>query len=274
MNWSVLLDEAAVAALLSADDAHFAKPVCDGLAVFLQGLPESRQAAILAQQAAMNPTATVAERLGSLAQHCPVLQKIGQVLARDQRLSPELRQQLRQLESLAPTVPLSTIQTILQQEFGSLDQLGITLTPPALAEASVAVVVPFTKQSDPKPLQGVFKILKPGIEGILEHELGLLESVGAHLDERCDELRIPHLDYQEAFQQVRDKFAEEVRLEEEQRKLAAARVFYAGESRVHIPALFDCCSSRVTAMERIWGDKVTDHQFTDQVDKYRLAELI
>ncbi len=274
MNWHSLLDENALAALLPADRSHFAKPVSDGLAVFLEGLPESRQALLFSQQASLSPAVGISERLGLLARGCPVLHKIGQVLARDQRLSPELRHELRQLESLPPSVSLETIQQILGKELDPLDRLGIALAPPAVAEASVAVVIPFLKESSKEKQDGVFKILKPHIEELLGEELELLGSVGIYLDERCDDLQIPHLDYQEAFQQVRDKLLEEIRLDVEQNNLSAAKEFYAEEPRVQIPGLIDCCTPRVTAMERVWGSKVTSHQFTETSDRLRLAELI
>ena len=47
-----------------------------------------------------------------------------------------------ELESLPPSVRLETIQAILAQELGPLGQLGVTLVLSALAEASVAVVIP------------------------------------------------------------------------------------------------------------------------------------
>lgn len=274
INWHGLLDETALAALLPADKRHFAKPVCESLAIFLEGLPESRQAALLSRQASLDLSVGLSVRLGLLARDCPVLQKIGQVLARDQRLSFELRHELRQLESLPPSVPLEAIQRTLDKELGSLDRLGIRLAPAALAEASVAVVIPFVKESEGKHEHGVFKVLKPGIEKLLDEELQLLERVGEHLDERCDELHIPHLDYQESFQLVRDKLLEEIRLDEEQDNLRAAREFYAHEDRVLIPTVFDCCTPRVTAMQRVWGDKITNHPFTETRDKHRLAELL
>lgn len=289
-NWDFLLDETAFASVLPVQYAHFARPVRDGLAVFLGGLPESDQAAILHAQATLPPAAAFSQRLGLLAQSSPVLQKLGQILARDQRLPLELREYLRELESLPPTVPLETIRELLTQELGPLDRRGVTLTPPAIAEASVAVVIPFQSSphtpcagsetaseigagSVPATL-GVFKILKPGIEEQLEHELNLLERVGAHLDSRCDELQIPHLDYQESFQQVRHKLWDEVQLENEQRHLVQAKEFFADEPRVQIPAVLDHCTSRVTAMERITGGKVTGHSLDHPRQKRRLAKLI
>lgn len=280
-NWDSLLDEAALAALLPAGSSHFARPIRDALALFLGGLPESRQASILMAQAKLPMQASFSQRLGMLARGSAVLHKLGQVLARDQRLPLQLRVHLRELESLPPSVPMEAIRETLTAEIGSLDRLGITLEP-AMAEASVAVVVPFRQgdrstgdpsAGDPSP-QGVFKVLKPGIEEQLDQELRLLGSVGQYLDNRCDELQIPHLDYEESFAQARDKLLDEIQLENEQRHLGQAKEFFADEPCVRIPGLLEHCSARVTSMERIFGAKVTSHSLDTAGKKRRLASLI
>jgi ubiquinone biosynthesis protein len=274
VTWDLLIDEHALALLLPDAYAHFARPIKESLVVFLSGLPESSQSQILAEQAALPLSTTVSVRLGLLASSCPVLHKLGQVLARDRRLAPELRHQLRKLESMPPTVPLETIQEILLQELGPLERRGITLLPPAIAEASVAVVIPFEERGAHLPHGGVFKILKPGIEERLALELDLLGRVGSHLEERCVELRLPQLDYRTAFEQVRDKLCCEVRLELEQRQLVEAKAFYAAEPDVQIPGLLDHCTARITAMERVMGEKVTDHLLKFSGEKRRLANLV
>jgi ubiquinone biosynthesis protein len=272
MDWNVLIDESVLASVLPDEYARFARPVAGALAVFLEGLPAAHQEAVLADQAALAPSATPEERLAALARSCPALHKLGQILARDRRLSPELRRHLQDLESLPPSVPAETIQDILTGELGPLDRLGVTLLPPALAEASVAVVIPFRQVSPPR--EGVFKVLKPGIEERLEQELELLEGVGAYLDQRCEESGLPPLDYREAFQQVRDKLRHEYRLDLEQRHLTLARALYEGEPRVQVPALYEYCTRRVTAMERVTGGKVTEHDLAGAGDRRRLARLV
>jgi len=316
-KWDSLIDERALASLLPGEQARFAKPVSEGLAVFLAGLPARHQATILADQASLGLSAPIAQRLGMLAKRCPVLHKLGQILARDQRLSADFRQYLRQLESLPPSVPWATIEESLSQELGPLDRLGIQLQQPALAEASVAVVVgyrsgvgtrkvslptdKFSSQGDSStnqkqgaqqpgvqrhggpqqdgpqqevPQQGVFKLLKPEIEQRLALELDLLGQVGTHLDERCEKLGIPHLHYQESFEQVRQKLGDEIRLDQEQRTLAQARREYANMPRVVIPEVLEHCTPRVTAMERIDGVKITKHGLQNPREQNRLAELV
>jgi ubiquinone biosynthesis protein len=275
VNWELLLDEEALASLLPGEYSQFARPVKEGLVVFLSGLPQGIQESILAEQAALPIDAPMAVRLGGLALGCPVLHKLGQILARDHRLASELRQQFRQLESLTPTVGLDVIQDTLARELGPLDRRGITLAPPAIAEASVAVVIPFRLGAGPQSQEGVFKILKPGIEERLHLELELLGRVGVHLDQECEQLGIPQLDYGETFEQVRHKLASEVLLEREQYHLIEAQTFYTGQRDVQIPRLFgDHCTSRVSAMERVHGEKVTDHLLQCPWEKQRLANLV
>jgi ubiquinone biosynthesis protein len=270
IDWGLLIDEGAIASVLPDEYARFRRPVLGALTTFFEHLPANHQEAVLADQAALSPTASASERLFVLARSCPALHKLGQILARDRRLSLELRQHLQGLESLPPSTPLDAIQATLAQELGPLDRLGVMLGPSALAEASVAVVIPFREG----PRQGVFKVLKPGIEERLDQELGLLERVGAYLDERRDEFGIPHLDYEEVFQQVREKLRDEIRLDLEQRHLAQAGAAYEGEPRVLVPALSEHCTPRVTAMERVTGRKVTEHGLSAAGEKRRLAGLI
>ena len=227
-DWKLLIDEADIASVLPEAYAHYARPIKRGLTVFLEGLPAPYQEAVLQDQAMLPPTATVSERFARLARSCPALHKLGQTLARDRRLLPELRLQLQGLESLPPSIPLEDIRTILARELGPLDRLGVALEPPALAEASVAVVVPFRHGERD---EGVFNILKPGIEERLEQELALLERVGSCLDEECEALEIPRLDYRE----VAEGLAERLRHEFGR---GCAGVAYANDPRIHIPALF------------------------------------
>ncbi|MFO0958878.1 MAG: AarF/UbiB family protein [Isosphaeraceae bacterium] len=252
-SWESLVDEAALATVLPPEYARYRRPIAGALAHFLDGLPPDHQSAVLHDQAALPWTASTAERLARLAQSCPALHKLGQILARDPRLSPELRGHLQGLESLPPAVPIEAIERLLRDEVGPLERYDIRLEPPAIAEASVAVVVPFRGEGP-----GVFKVLKPGIEDRLDQELALLESVGGYLDERCDDFGIPHLDYRGVFEQIRIKLLQEIRLDDEQRHLARARAFYDNDPAIHIPALLGPCGRRVTAMERVFGSKITE----------------
>jgi ubiquinone biosynthesis protein len=275
VSWSVLIDEEALAALLPAKYAPYARAAKEGLVVFLSGLPETIQESILAEQAALPATATLSERLGLMARSCPALHKLGQVLARDHRLAEELRSELRPLESLPPSVDLDSIKRDLTSELGPLEDRGITLNEPPLAEASVAVVVPFQQDAGScLPRDGVFKVLKRGIQERLQLELELLGRVGSRLDELSADRAIPQLDYHDTFAQVRDKLLCEIQLEHEQKNLAEAAIIYANNADVQIPTLFEHCTPRVTAMERVFGEKVTEHRLDSQSKRRQLANTL
>ena len=278
LDWDWLIGDTVIGALLPSAYSHYRQPIVEGLRLFLSRLPGPDVAQILADQAALPAEASAEERLVALAERCPALHKLGQVLARDRRLALELRLHLQRLESLPPTTPIPIIEETLSHEVGSLEKAGVKLHPPALAEASVAVVLPFTRTAasrDGLPPRGVFKVLKPGIEDRLARELSLLEDVGALLDDRCAAFGIPPLEYREVFEQVREKLVTEVDLGGEQRHLNEAAATYAAEPEVLIPKLFPgLCTSRVTAMERVDGHKVTEPGEHSAWDRRRLAELI
>lgn len=277
MNWGDLIDERLLAGLLPSEHRRLAKPVKESLCLFLSSLSPRRQQILLDEQLALPLTASLSVRLGKLAQGSPVLQKLGQTLAREPRLSLELRRELQQLESLPPQVSLPEIESTLRSELGDLAARGVRLDPPAIAEASVAVVIPFSQfggaAAEPSS-PGVFKLLKPNIEAILEEELDQLESVGSLLDEKCHELQIPHLDYEDSFRQVRQKLLCELQLEREQQHLRDAQAFYQGDPQVQIPTVLEHCSSRVTAMQRVTGGKITDASFESDDHRRRLAVLV
>ena len=257
--------------------AGYRRPIVEGLRLFLSRLPGPSVAQILGDQAALPADASAEDAWSPLPRRCPALHKLGQIPRRDRRLALELRRHLQRLESLPPVTPQSIIEESLASELGPLEKLGVKLDPPALAEASVAVVVPFRYSPSghaDRPERGVFKILKPGIEERLALELDLLQEVGGLLDDRCDAFGIPQLAYREVFDQVRDKLATEVNLKGEQHHLAQAAETYASEPEVVIPRLYPFCTGRVTAMERIDGHKVTEPGDHDIWDRRRLAELI
>ena len=249
--------------------------VVDGLVFFLENLSADRAMEILAEQALMPPYVGVAERLVSIARHCPALHKLGQVLARDRRLPPDFRRLLQRLESMPSTFDAAQARALAEAELGPLSRIGIAIEEPPLAEASVAVVVPFTARDGPAGAAGgVLKLLKPGVEPKLEEELELLQRIGALLDERCEAYRLPQIDYEDTFVEVRTLLAGEVCLQREQQHMIAARRAYEGLSSVIIPEVCDFSTPRLTAMQRIVGTKVTDADALSAAGRRKLGNTI
>lgn len=260
-DWLTFLETLDFGPLVPEAYARYRPAVVDGLGFYLQELSPFRAAAMLADQAELGDDADIAARLVAFARHSPALHKLGQVMARDRRLPAGLRALLQSLETLVPPPDLEPVREMVEAELGPLAGLGIALPEPPLAEASVAMVVPFARPAGGDgagPARGVFKVLKPGIEEALEEDLDILQRLGTRLDEDCHALGLPTIDYGTAFARVRELLRLEVRLDREQANLAAARRLYDGMPAILVPEPYAFSTPRLTAMERVDGRKVTD----------------
>lgn len=256
--------------------AAYRPVVADAVVFFLQHLSASRLTEILAEQQALASEASVAQRLTTLIFHCPTLHKLGQVIARNPNLDQELRSRLQTLESMPVTSGEDAIRKIIKSELRDVPEDVMRLGSAALAEASVAVVIPITLTSkDPAgPTNGVLKVLKPGVEAALQEELEIWSKLGHFIDDRCEYYQIPPLNYAESLKTIRDLLANEIRLEREQRHLALAAEFYADADNVQIPSLLPYCTPRITAMERVYGRKVTETNDLTEHQRRKLANTV
>ena len=276
MEWKSFCQDLVVAELVPDDYAQYRSPVADALIYFLENLPSWRTDRILADQAALPVTASIEERMVAIARHSPVLHKLGQLLGRDRRLPMHFRSLLQGLESMRPQIPGEQVREALHREVQTLDQAEIDVAEEPIAEASVAVVIPFRWRGGPggTSQRGVFKLLKPDIEEILHEDLALLARVGMLLDERCEHYGIPRIDYEDFFTQMRELLSNEVDLKLEQKNMKAARSAFSSQSKIVVPELFPMCTRRVTAMERIDGRSVTEISGVRSTQRSRIAQTI
>ncbi len=257
-DWSALAEALQIGQFLPEAYAAYRPLLLEGLWFFIERLAPRRRMRILTEQLQLPLATSPARRLVALLRQCPTLHKLGQVVARDRRLTLELRENLQGLESLAPATPVEEITALIQRELGVV--AGLDVAPVALAEGSVAVVVPFVWRDSggSMPRDGVFKVLRPGIEKRLHDELAIWAALGPFLEARCEVHELPTLDYRHTLDSVRRLLANEIRLDREQAHLARAAAFYADTPAVLIPELLPFCTPRLTAMERVEGRKVTD----------------
>ncbi|MFT4103501.1 MAG: AarF/UbiB family protein [Burkholderiaceae bacterium] len=265
-----LLQAIGVDRLVPESLARWRPLVCDGVLFFLGKLPAPRRAEIMAAQLALPADADPGQRIIALLTQCPTLHKLGQVLARNPSLPEALRLRLQALESMPALTPMPVLLAHIRRELPA--DAALTIADEALAEASVAAVVPFTWQEDGELRHGVFKVLKPGIEARLRDELAVWLELGAYLEQRAGELGLPPLDYRDTLDSVAELLANEVRIDNEQANLAAAAAFHAGSKDVAVPRLLRAwCTPRMTAMERVFGRKLTDAELPPQA-RARLAD--
>ena len=133
-----------VSPMVPDEFAQFRPVVADAVVFFLEHLPVPRLTELAARQCDLSADASAEERLANLISQCPTLHKLGQVVARDRRLSSELRRRLQTLETMEPTTPVATVTQTIEREIGKDCACALSIDSRALAEASVAVVIPFS----------------------------------------------------------------------------------------------------------------------------------
>jgi len=254
--------------------AEYRPLIQEAMGFFLARLPAGRQREIFAAQLRLPGSAGLIERLFRVLQACPSLHKLGQVLAHEQALLPELRDRLQSLESMPPLTAMAELAPIIRRELGHRADIRLASAP--LAEASVAAVIPFSWQPPDggSAESGVLKVLKPGVAGKLEEELEVWSELGGFLEERCRAHRLPGLQYKDTLDRMRQLLSREVRLDLEQIHLARAAADYAEARGLIIPELLPLCTPRITAMQRIYGRPATRVTDLSLEVRHRLAGLL
>jgi ubiquinone biosynthesis protein len=268
-----LVESFDVEQILPQSYAAYRPLLVDGLCFFLARIPRAHLTRIVSEQLELASDSNFADRVLNLLRNCPTLHKLGQVVSREPRLSRELRQRLQRLESLKPATRTRDIPGDVLDELRNIANIEIADHP--LAEASVALVLPFTWHvgGAEQTREGVFKVLKPGVHERLFEELDIWAELGSYLEERCEHHGLPVLDYRETLDIVRRLLQQEVHFELEQKHLGEAADFYRDNPAVVIPRLFPFCSKQVTAMQRVDGVKVTDAEIDDSARR-KLADTL
>lgn len=263
--------------LLPAHLSDFAPMVSDALHFFVSELSSDRQAEVARLQAQLPESASAADHLVALFHCCPTLHKVGQIIARHRSIDPVTRRALTRLETFPPVTPLSEIRGIIDEDLTARGvQEDVRIAPAALAEASVAVVVPITWHRTPSgpPQRGVLKVRKPGIEARLHEELAILDGLADVLEGLAPQHNAYSIDFRDIFENAKRLLLGEIDFEREQQNLFAAGQQYAHRQDIWIPRLLPFSTSRITAMERIDGVRVTETAGLPAWRRRRIARTI
>lgn len=232
--------------------------VRDAMLFMVSRLSAPRLAPKLVEQIELPADTPPGKRLLRLIAKVPGLQKIGQVLARNRHLSPELRAALSELENGISDVDPAEVHSRVRRLLGQrVERHAVEIEPGIFSEASVSAVLRFS-WNDPasgRRDRGVFKILKPYVSGCFAEDLELLQQLAAFLAERHPEYgrALP-----ETLLEVRRLLEHEVDFRREQATLAEAAQAYRGVKRVRVPRVIPAlCGDTVTAMSEEEGEKVT-----------------
>lgn len=243
---------------LPASLARLGTLVENGMEYFLSHISFDRLRKAVLDQADLPAGCPAPRRLFHLALHFPTLHKLGQIVARRRDLSEEIRPWLIRLENgpfAAGTVDFPSLLRDLQD--CGLDR-AVSMEETILAEASVAMVIPYLDPDTDEGCPAVCKILKPGIEEKLQEELAVLGKAASHFESFAELFGLGQMKTGSLFAELRDDLLRETNLLAEQDNLRVAALLYAQMERVKVPRLQALCTDRLTTMEYSSGCKASE----------------
>ena len=237
-------------------------PVREAMMFVVAHLSPARLAPKVLEQLELPKRTSAEARLLRLIAKVPGLQKLGQVIARNQHLRPALRDALARLENGIRDVKAEEIREIIQRDLGErLKRYDVRVERKILSEASVSAVLRFTWR-DPESgrrERGVFKVLKPHIPEYFGEDMDYLQGLAHHFADRHHTYGFPSHLIPDTFKKVRRLLRHEVNFRREQKTLLEAGDLYRNLRGVRVPRLIrPLCSSRITALTEERGIKVTN----------------
>ena len=236
-------------------------PVRDAMMFVVTRLSPARLAPKLLEQLELPPKTPAEVRLLRLIAKVPGLQKLGQVIARNQHLHPALRRALAKLENGIRDVKPEDIRDIVQKALGPrMQTFAVQVAPRVLKEASVSAVVRFTwRNPDTRRRErGVFKVLKPHIPEYFAEDMDYLQGLAQYFGDRHHTYGFAAHLIPDTFRKVRRLLQHEVNFAREQKTLVEAGILYRSFPGVRIPRVIQpLCTPTITALTEEQGIKVT-----------------
>lgn len=236
--------------------------VRDSIQFVFARLSNERLAAKLVEQIDLPLNTPPASRLLHLISKMPGIQKLGQVLARHQRLDASLRAALSELENGITDANPRNIRAIIAKQVGTrrMQKYAVKVAPAIFSEASVSAVIRFTWRNpeSKRREQGVFKVLKPYVRGYFSEDLKLLQQLSEFLAaSRGYGFATRHI--AEMVSEVGLLLEHELDFAREQATLLAAVRTYRISLGIRVPRVIAPLSTaEITAMSEERGVKVTE----------------
>lgn len=236
-------------------------PVRDAMMFVVTHLSAARLAPKLLEQIELSPRTSPEVRLLRLIARVPGLQKLGQVIARNQHLHPALRRALAKLENGIRDVTPEDIRAIVDRALGPRTKTySVKVTRRILKEASVSAVVRFTWRNPEtgRRERGVFKVLKPHIPQCFAEDMDYLQGLASYFGDRHHSYGFAAQLIPDTFKKVRRLLRHEVNFSREQKTLIEAAMLYRNFPGVRIPRVIQpLCTPTLTALTEEKGIKVT-----------------
>jgi ubiquinone biosynthesis protein len=236
-------------------------PVRDAMMFVVTHLSPARLAPKLLEQIELPPNTSAETRLLRLIAKVPGLQKLGQIIARNQHLHPALRNALARLENGIRDVRPEDIRAIIEKDLGPrLKTYSVVIAPKILKEASVSAVVRFTWRNPDsgRRERGVFKVLKPHIPAYFAEDMDYLQGLAHYFGDRHHTYGFAAHLIPDTFHKVRRLLRHEVNFSREQKTLIEAGHLYGTYPRIRVPRVIrQLCTPTITALTEEKGIKVT-----------------
>lgn len=236
-------------------------PVRDAMVYVVAHLSSGRLAPKLLEQMELPANTPAEARLLKLIAKVPGLQKLGQVIARNQHLRPALRSALTKLENGIRDVKPEDMRAIVRDALGPrLQTFVVKVAPSILSEASVSAVVRFTWRNPQtgRRERGVFKILKPHIPAYFAEDMAYLQGLAQYFGDRHHAYGFEADLIPDTFRKVQRLLRHEVNFTREQKTLLEASILYRSIPGIRVPQVIKpLCTPTITALTEEPGLKVT-----------------
>ncbi len=274
----LLLHGSNVLGVVPTDYAHWTPLVHDALLLFLDRLSEERLIERVVAQANLPRNANRGARALAFIVNTPSLQKLAQILARNQGIDEDFRLALQTVENGLETAQYDAVFAQIRSELSEdvWDSYELELDDTLLAEASVGAVVAATfKDPDTgEKERAACKVLKPYAVAALTEDLAIIDHILLYLEENAEFYDLGATPLVEIFVEIRQALSREVRVEDEQQNLSRARAYYADQPKILVPALYPFSSENVTCMELVRGVKITDAYLGEAEKRAMLARRL
>ncbi|MFO1315123.1 MAG: ubiquinone biosynthesis regulatory protein kinase UbiB [Burkholderiales bacterium] len=201
----------------------------------------------------------------------PIFVKFGQVLStRRDILPPDVADELAKLQDRVPPFPAEQVIATLERAYRKpVDQVFAAFDRVPIASASVAQVH-FADLPDGTPV--AVKVLRPGIEDVIEHDVALMQTAASLLERVSADGR--RLRPREVVAEFEKSLVDELDLTREAANCSQLRRNFRNSRLLLVPAVYwDWCNEQVMVMERMSGIPIShiDRLVAAGIDRKRLA---
>jgi ubiquinone biosynthesis protein len=191
----------------------------------------------------------------------PIFIKFGQILSTRPDLVPEdIARELKRLQDDVPPFPSKQAIALIEDQLGkTVAELFAEFSPEPLASASIAQVhtARLFAEGDQPGKEVVVKVVRPGIENVIERDLQLLETMARLLVKYSDEGR--RLKPLEVVEDYRHTIYGELNLQVEASNATQLRRNFNGSDLLYVPEVYwEYTRTKVMVSERIYGIPVAD----------------